>query len=122
MKYLYKQFQAKKKEILHVDLDRSTKVKFMTALEYKRYQQGRTHTYFGGTYDAGDVRFVVPFDSVWTVVVEKGGHGAPLDVSAKCRVLEPDREVRSTRALDAPAMEEEVPLNQDASQEVELDD
>ena len=31
-----------------MDLDRSTKVKFMTALEYKAISAGSDHTYFGG--------------------------------------------------------------------------
>ncbi|MCB0787338.1 MAG: DUF1883 domain-containing protein [Flavobacteriales bacterium] len=104
MRYLYKQFQAKKKQVLEVDLDRSTRVKFMTAQEYRRYERARTHTFFGGSFEAGQVRFVVPFDSVWTAVVEKGTHAGPIEVNAACRLLPPDPDVRSTRPLDAPLL------------------
>lgn len=121
MRYLYKQFQAKKKEIVEVELDRSTKVKFMTALEHRRYERGRTHTYYGGSFDAGTVRFVVPFDSVWTAVVERGTHAAPIGVNAQCRLLPPDREVRSTRPLDAPALTEAGPAGGGPGEEVEVD-
>lgn len=103
MRFLHKQFQAKKKEIIEVTIDRSTKVKFMTALEFKSYRNARTYSYYGGTFDAGTIRFVLPFDAIWNVVVEKGAYHAPLDVHASSRLLPPDRDVLSTVALDAPA-------------------
>lgn len=103
MKFLHLKFQAKKKEIVEVELDASARVKFMTASEFKRYTGARTHTYFGGTFERGTVRFVLPFDSVWTVVVEKGTTSRPVDVRAKVKLLPPDRNALSTIALDAPA-------------------
>lgn len=102
MKFLHKQYQAKKKEILEVEIDRPTKVKFMTAYDMKLYRTGKTHKYFGGMFDESPVRFVVPFDSVWNIVVEKGTHYAPLEVNARCRQLLPDRSALSSVALDAP--------------------
>jgi hypothetical protein len=103
MRFLHKQFQAKKKEIIEVTIDRTTKVKFMTALEFKSYKNARTHSYYGGTFEAGTIRFVLPFDAIWNVVVEKGAYHAPIDVRASARLIPPDREVLSTVALDAPA-------------------
>lgn len=102
MRFLYKQFPAKKKEIIEVDIDVSTKVKFMTAREMAQYKKGRTHSYYGGTYEPGRVRFVIPFDSIWNVVVEKGTYHRPIEVRSSVHVLPPDREVLSTVALDAP--------------------
>lgn len=103
MQYLYKQFQAKKKEIIEVEIDRPTKVRFLTAVEYKRYKNCRSFTFYGGTYDSSPVRFVIPHDAVWYVVVEKGSRYSPVPVQARCRVLQPDRQVLSSVALDAPA-------------------
>lgn len=103
MRFLHKQFQAKKKEIIEVTVDRTTKVKFMTALEFKSYKNARTYSYYGGTFDAGTIRFVLPFDAIWNVVVEKGSYHEPIDVRASATLLPPDREVLSTVALDAPA-------------------
>jgi hypothetical protein len=103
MQYLYKQFQAKKKEILEVEIDRPTKVRFMTAVEFKRYKNCRSFTFYGGTYDSSPIRFVIPHDAVWYVVVEKGSRYNPLPVQAQCRVLQPDRQVLSSVAIDAPA-------------------
>lgn len=102
MKFLYKQYPAKKKEVLEVTIDRSTKVKFMTAAEFKRYKNGRTHNYYGGTFDGPEVRLVVPFDSIWHVVVEKGTHQEPIQLKASCKLRAPDSSVLSTVALDAP--------------------
>ena len=63
---------------------------------------GKTHRYYGGTFDAGEVKFVCPFDSVWHAVVEQGSYSEPIDISASCSLLPPDRGTLSTIALDAP--------------------
>ena len=103
MKFLHQRFPAKKKEIVEVELDRPARVKFMTAREFKSYKMGKTHSYFGGRFEDSPVRFVLPFDSVWTVVVEKGTHRSPEEVKAACKLLPPDREALSSIAIDAPA-------------------
>lgn len=103
MKFLYKQYPAKKKEILEVELDGSARVKFMTASEFKKYSNGRTHTYYGGQFEGSPVRFVVPFDSVWYVVIEKGTSREPVRVQARTRLRVADRDVLSSIAIDAPA-------------------
>ena len=102
MKFLHKTFEAKKKEIIEVEIDQPTKVKFMSGKDVKAYKKGRTHSYFGGRFDESPVRFVVPYDAVWNVVVEKGTFHQPLQVNARCRLMAPNRTVRSTVALDAP--------------------
>lgn len=101
MKFLYKQYPAKKKEILEVELDGSARVKFMTASEFKRYSNGRTHTYYGGRFEESPVRFVVPFDSIWHVVVERDANGDPR--TARTRLRSADRDAFSSIAIDAPA-------------------
>lgn len=103
MRFLFKQVQAKKKEIFEVEIDRSTKVKFMTASEFTRYKNARTHSFYGGTFEETPVRFVVPFDSVWYVVVEKGTYHQPVDIAVQVRLLPPDRSYLSSVAVDAPA-------------------
>ena len=45
---------------------------------------------------------MLPFDSVWNVVVEKGTVSAPVDVKASCSLMPADRDARSTVAIDAP--------------------
>jgi hypothetical protein len=102
MRFLHKQYQAKKKEILEVEIDRPVKVKFMTAFDLKLYKMGKTHRFYGGLFEESPVRFVVPFDSVWNVVVEKGTHYSPIEVNATCRTLPPDRQMLSSVASDAP--------------------
>lgn len=102
MKFLHLKFQAKKKEVVEVKLSQSARVKFMTATEFKRYTGARTHTYYGGQFEEGQVHFVLPFDSVWCVVVEKGTASVPADVRASVKLLPPDRNTLSTIAVDAP--------------------
>ena len=102
MRFLYKKFQGKRKEILRVEMDAKTKVKFMTAQEFKLYEKGKTHRYYGGTFDPGEVFFVLPFDSVWHAVVERGSYFNPMQLQASCSLLGPDSNQLSTVALDAP--------------------
>ncbi|HRH71271.1 MAG: DUF1883 domain-containing protein [Flavobacteriales bacterium] len=102
MKFLYKSFEAKRKEIIEVEIDTSTKVRFMTAREMKAYRKGRTFSYHGGLFEESPVRFVVPFDSVWNVVVEKGTRSNPLEVKASCKLTNANGLVRSSIAVDAP--------------------
>lgn len=101
MRFLYKPFEAKKKQIIEVEIDAPTKVKFLTGTEMKAYKQGRTHTYIGGLYEESPIRFVVPYDSVWNVVVEKGTHREPLVVNAKCHLIPPNNSVRTSIPADA---------------------
>lgn len=102
MKFLHKTFELKKKEIIEVDIDVATKVKFMTGRDFKNYKLGKTYTYYGGFFEESPVRFVVPFEAVWNVVVEKGTYKNPIEVHARCGVLPPNSTVRSTVASDAP--------------------
>lgn len=103
MKFLNKQYQAKKKEIIEVELDRPARVKFMTAMDFKKYKNSRTHTFHGGLFEESPVRFVVPHDAVWYVVVERGTTAQPNDVQANCRLMLPNRAVTSSIASDAPS-------------------
>jgi hypothetical protein len=102
MKFLHKTFEAKKKEIIEVEIDTATKVKFMTGRELKAYKMGKTYSYYGGRFEESPVRFVVPFDSMWNVVVEKGTYNAPITVKASCTLTNPNSLVRSSVAVDAP--------------------
>ncbi len=102
MRFLHKTFEAKKKDIIEVEIDKPTKVKFMTGRDMSAYKKAKSHTYYGGTFEETPVRFVVPHDAVWSVVVEKGTHRQPLDVHASCRHTLPNSMVRSSIAVDAP--------------------
>lgn len=102
MKFLYKQYQAKKKEIIEVEIDQPAKVKFMTAVEFKKYRMGKTHTFYGGRFEETPVRFVLPFDSMWHVVIEKGPRREEVGVKASSRLLMPDRQITTSIAADAP--------------------
>lgn len=102
MKFLYRPFEAKRKEIIEVEIDQPTKVKFMTARDLKAYRQGKTYSYHGGLFEESPIRFVVPYDSVWNAVVEQGTFRSPLEVKASCRLMAPNGLVRSSIAVDAP--------------------
>ena len=102
MKFLHQTLEAQRSEIIEVEIDTPTKVKFMTGRQLKFYKLGKTHTYYGGMFEESPVRFVVPFDAKWTVVVEKGTHREPLEVHASVSLTPPNPMVTSTVASDAP--------------------
>jgi hypothetical protein len=108
MKFLHQTFEAQRKEIIEVEIDKPTKVKFMTGRDLKAYKLGKTHTYYGGLFEESPVRFVVPYDGKWTVVVEKGSYSVPLEVHAACRLTAPNPHVTTTIAADAPAQVREA--------------
>ena len=103
MRFLFRTFDVKRKEILEVEIDQPTKVKFMTARDMKAYRQGKTYSFHGGTFEESPIRFVVPYDGQWTAVVEKGTFRNPIEVKAQCHVVPPNSLVRSSIAIDAPA-------------------
>ena len=102
MKFLHQTFEAKKKEIIEVEIDVPTKVKFMSGRSLKASRMGKTYTFFGGRFEESPVRFVVPFEGVWNVVVEKGTYKDPIAVNASCKLMNPNNLVRSSVAVDAP--------------------
>lgn len=102
MKFLFRSFEAKRKQIIEVEIDQPTKVKFMTARDLKSYRQGKTYSYHGGLFEESPIRFVIPYDSQWSAVVEKGTYRAPVEVRASTRLMSPNGLVRSSIAVDAP--------------------
>ena len=102
MKFLHQSFEAKRKEIIEVEIDVATSVKFMSGTSLKAYRMGKTNTYYGGRFEESPVRFVIPSDGVWNVVVEKGTYSAPIEVNAVCKLLNPNNLVYSSVAVDAP--------------------
>ncbi len=97
MKFLYRKYPAKKKEIIEVRTDQGATVKFMTAAEFKKYAGGRTHSYFKGQDVEGAICFTLPYDGVWHAVVEKGADGAMDQLSANCRLRMPDPEMERSQ-------------------------
>jgi hypothetical protein len=92
MKFLYRKYPAKKKEIIEVRTDQPAMVKFMTAAEFKKYAGGRTHSYFKGQETDGAICFTLPYDGVWHAVVEKGTDPAMEELSATSILRMPDPE------------------------------
>lgn len=103
MKFLYNSIKGKKKQIVKVDFDTSTKVKLMTAFDHKKYKQGQTHRYRGGFFENGPVYFRLPSDGIWYVIVEKGTYSQPKNVQASVELKAPDKSIKESFASDAPA-------------------
>jgi len=120
MKFLYNSLKGKKKQIVKVTFDTSTKVKLMTAFDLNKYKQGRTHRYRGGFFENGPIFFRLPSDGIWYVVVEKGTYREPKNVQASVELLKPDRSVKESVAMDAPA-NYTPPVVPDVEEDVEED-
>lgn len=86
MKFLFRKYPAKRGEVIEVGMSAPSTVKFMTAKEFKNYGAGRTHTYYKGQEEDGQVRFELPFDGIWHAVVEKGDAA----ITATSKLCPPD--------------------------------
>jgi|GEM_PF-3517563 len=118
MKFLYRKYPAKKKEIIEVRTDPAAMVKFMTAAEFKKYAGGRTHSYFKGQDVDGAICFTLPYDGVWHAVVEKGMDPAMEQLTANCILRMPDPEMEQLPQ----SFEEEVDvITADGSEEQAVD-
>lgn len=86
MQYLYKEISATAGAIVEVTLDRQANVRLMDPSNYRRFQSGQSHQYYGGTAQVSPVRIPVPSSGSWYVVIDLGG--TPGNVRYGVRVIQ----------------------------------
>lgn len=106
MKFLYQRFNARRGQKVQVEFSTPTKVKLLSSSDFDRYRKCRTNSYYGGQYEKSPAIFEVPNDGEWVAVIEKGTHYNPMEVEGKVTLLGDDANVKTTKALDAPAEEQ----------------
>ncbi len=88
MRILQKPIKAKKGQQVEVTFSRPTKVKLLSAGEFKKYKRGKTHKYYGGWQETSPVVFTIPDDGMWHAVVEKGSYNDPIQVEGNAFLVE----------------------------------
>ncbi len=97
MRILQKPIKARKGQQIEVTFSRPTHVKLLSAAEYKKYQRGKTHKYFGGWQETSPVVFEVPGDGIWHAVIEKGNFSSPVEVTGNAVLSNSNQPLASGR-------------------------
>lgn len=79
MRFLHGKVKARKGDVIKISISQPTRILVMTKVQYKRYANNRTFTYFGGQKDGG-YDFSVPKDGYWHIIVEKGSYRSPMNI------------------------------------------
>lgn len=74
-----------------VTFSQSTNIFLMTEVNFKKYKDGSSYRRMGGEYKKSPVEFTAPYDGTWHVVIEKGSHFSPLNVTGSVEVRPPKR-------------------------------
>lgn len=83
MQYLYKEITARAGAIVEVTLDRQANVRLMDPSNYRRFQNGQEHHFYGGSAQVSPVRLQVPSSGTWYVVIDLGLAGGSIRHSVR---------------------------------------
>ena len=75
MEYICSEVSAKSGAIVEVTLDRQANVRLLDPTNYRRFQSGQEHRYYGGLAKNSPFRVQVPSSGTWYVVIDLGGAG-----------------------------------------------
>jgi hypothetical protein len=65
-------------EVVEISLDHAANVRLMDASNFRHYQQGGQHQYFGGAARQSPVRLRIPQAGHWHVAIDLGGRGGTI--------------------------------------------
>ncbi len=85
MKFLHYEVNAGPRNIVRVHLDKQANVRLVDSSNFRNYQAGREHRYYGGSAKQSPVDLVPPHSGKWHVVVDLGGYSGT--VKARVEVL-----------------------------------
>lgn len=83
VQYMYSQISATAGNVVEVTLDRQANVRLMDSYNYRRFQNGQTHQFYGGTAQVSPVRIAVPSSGTWYVVIDLGSAGGSIRHSVR---------------------------------------
>ena len=91
MKILQQPVTVKRGSRVVVTFSEATNIFLMTEVNFKRYKDGSSYRRLGGKYKKSPAEFTAPYDGTWHVVIEKGSHFSPLNVTGSVDVRPPKR-------------------------------
>lgn len=81
MKFLHSEVDAGPGDVVRVTLDKRANVKMMDGHNFRRYQSGQSHNYYGGLAKVPPLDLRPPYRGRWNVVVDLGGYGGTVGAS-----------------------------------------
>jgi hypothetical protein len=83
LEYIYSEIQARAGAIVEVALDRQANVCLFNPTNYSRFKSGQQCRGYGGRALRSPLRFQVPSNGTWYVVIELGGYGGTIRHSVR---------------------------------------
>jgi hypothetical protein len=74
MNYLNQEVDAGPDDVIEVTLDGQANVMLLDSVNYQKYQEGESFSYYGGLAKQSPIRLVPPNQGHWHVVVDLGGY------------------------------------------------
>ena len=74
MNYLKYEIDAGPDDVIQVRLDKQANVRLMDGDNFRKYQSGQQHKYYGGHAIKSPVRLRPPHPGHWYVVIDLGGY------------------------------------------------
>lgn len=85
MKFLHYQLNLDPNNVVEVALDSQANVRLLDDINFRSYQRGATHRYFGGLAERSPMQLRAPHSGHWNLVIDLGGY--PGTVRASVRVI-----------------------------------
>lgn len=85
MNFLKYELNASVNEVVEVELSSQANVRLLDATNFRRFQRGERHEFYGGLAKVSPIRIPVPRTGHWYVVVDLGGYAG--SVRANVRLL-----------------------------------
>jgi hypothetical protein len=83
MNYLHYEFDLGPNDVVRVTLDKQANVKMLDENNYRSYQSGRQHRYYGGLAKTSPINLKAPHQGHWHVVIDLGGYSGTVHASAQ---------------------------------------
>lgn len=81
MNFLHSEVDAGPNDVVRVALDKQANVKVMDGQNFRRYQNGQSHDYYGGLAEVSPFDVRPPYRGRWHVTVDLGGYGGSVRAS-----------------------------------------
>ncbi len=81
MNFLHYEVDAGPDNMVRVTLDKQANVRMMDSDNYRRYQSGQSHRYYGGLAKVSPSNLRPPYHGRWHVAVDLGGDSGTMRAS-----------------------------------------
>jgi hypothetical protein len=83
MNFLHYALELSARSVVEVTLDKQANVRLLDDSNFRSYQRGARHTYYGGLTKMSPVRLKPPHAGQWHLVIDLGGYPGTVRASVR---------------------------------------